>query len=458
MSQARIPTEQDWLIQRMWQLKYTADAEGVCFGIAYMAVQALLIGEIDQFNRRLELIADIPLENFASEFAERINKIQQKQEKNEMLTEDDKLMLEIPAFFEGIELYQQPNLYPDWFEEKAKPHIQNAELTAPLIQSEKLAKQGGMAKISDFSLGIYTEQELIVYLNGFSSAIKNVPHPVALVLSSINHSITISYDPKKEQWYFINANTLPMQILAEKNIADLANKMMTEFSLEKPQKTVMFATEIYTAKNNVDSTHKTIQSWRLFIAIEENRAELAKKLLQEGADSNAMLANHETPLFTASFNGRLNIVKILLASGANPRQVRTDGATPLFFATQQGHIDTVKELLDAGATVDTCMSISVSNLLKLAKTPQQKDALTALLVNEEKLPLPFLPMNALHIAAFLGRVELVELLLKNGADSHQKTNGISARELAIAMNQQKIVDIFNAKIKQNNVDTPKFKR
>ncbi|EKD72764.1 MAG: hypothetical protein ACD_45C00589G0001 [uncultured bacterium] len=67
MSQTRIPEKQRWLISSMKALGYAAEERGVCFGVAHMGLQALLVGEISQFDRRLELIARIPPENLVKE-------------------------------------------------------------------------------------------------------------------------------------------------------------------------------------------------------------------------------------------------------------------------------------------------------------------------------------------------------------------------------------------------------
>lgn len=55
---------QSWFIQRMMLLYPGATPAGVCHGVASMAVSAALLGQLDKFNDRLNLIKEIPAEEF----------------------------------------------------------------------------------------------------------------------------------------------------------------------------------------------------------------------------------------------------------------------------------------------------------------------------------------------------------------------------------------------------------
>lgn len=50
------------LIKAMQKLGYCSSSKGICYGIAHMGMQAILIDELHQFNNRLQKIADIPLD------------------------------------------------------------------------------------------------------------------------------------------------------------------------------------------------------------------------------------------------------------------------------------------------------------------------------------------------------------------------------------------------------------
>ena len=44
------------LVEHMQALGYLSDPEGVCFGYAHMAIQAVLSGEMDKFNARMNYL------------------------------------------------------------------------------------------------------------------------------------------------------------------------------------------------------------------------------------------------------------------------------------------------------------------------------------------------------------------------------------------------------------------
>jgi ankyrin repeat protein len=59
-----------------------------------------------------------------------------------------------------------------------------------------------------------------------------------------------------------------------------------------------------------------------------------RELLNCGANVNARMKDHATPLFIASQNGHRTVVVILLAAGSNVDDSRLDGATPFWIASQ----------------------------------------------------------------------------------------------------------------------------
>ena len=75
---------------------------------------------------------------------------------------------------------------------------------------------------------------------------------------------------------------------------------------------------------------------------------IAKKLINCGADINAKDSFVRTPLMIAAEYGKLEIVKLLLDRGANTyiqTQNFSKGHTALIYACERGHLDVVEELL-----------------------------------------------------------------------------------------------------------------
>lgn len=83
-------------------------------------------------------------------------------------------------------------------------------------------------------------------------------------------------------------------------------------------------------------------------AVASGHAEIAKWLLENGAEPNYSYANGYTPLLTAAANGYLEILKALLAHGANLHAKTGDGKNALNCAEERGHKEVAVFLLQQG--------------------------------------------------------------------------------------------------------------
>jgi ankyrin repeat protein len=79
--------------------------------------------------------------------------------------------------------------------------------------------------------------------------------------------------------------------------------------------------------------------------------EVARLLVEKGADVNAKAEGGYTPLHVASGLRNTSMVSFLLSKGADPNAVDKHG-TPLTAAVLQGHLEIVRLLLKAGANPD----------------------------------------------------------------------------------------------------------
>jgi ankyrin repeat protein len=84
----------------------------------------------------------------------------------------------------------------------------------------------------------------------------------------------------------------------------------------------------------------------------DGHADVAKVLLENGADVNAVSEDKSTALhFTAEF-GHADVAKVLLQNGTKVNAVTTDGKTALYIACRDGYVDVVKVLIQNGADVN----------------------------------------------------------------------------------------------------------
>jgi ankyrin len=100
-------------------------------------------------------------------------------------------------------------------------------------------------------------------------------------------------------------------------------------------------------------------------------------------------------LHDAAYSGRTDVAKVLLDQRADINALASDGYTPLFLAVRRGHTDMIKLLLERGASVNA----------------KSRDGWTALHV------------AVFEVARSTGSSkEAIQLLIKNGANVNSKTN------------------------------------
>lgn len=131
-----------------------------------------------------------------------------------LLPLDERLMFDIPAFFESAELYQQPYkyAYPNIFADRKRLLYQDFNLSALLCMSKKLEQTGGIVEAKTKITGVYDKFEIKEYVNLLFDSIKNInpklENPLILVLTSINHAITICINPKANTCQVIDMNVI----------------------------------------------------------------------------------------------------------------------------------------------------------------------------------------------------------------------------------------------------------
>ena len=118
-------------------------------------------------------------------------------------------------------------------------------------------------------------------------------------------------------------------------------------------------------------------------------AEIARMLINAGADVNYQDDLSRTSLMHASRNGHTEVVRMLLNAGADVNAKDHNGETSLMDASRNGRTEIVRMLINAGADVD-------------AKNNRG--------------------YTALMVASDMGRTEIVRMLIQRGADMNAKDN------------------------------------
>jgi cytohesin len=181
-----------------------------------------------------------------------------------------------------------------------------------------------------------------------------------------------------------------------------------------------------------------------------NDAAMTEWLLAHGANVNAGTTGGWTPLHQAMMSGNKSVAELLIAHGANVSARTNDGETPLFLAARNQYKDLVELLLAHGADINaraggdnTALSeaklvtggmaeflqqhgghdffaeifdASTHGDLAAVKELLKEDSHSAFLTDNER-------NTPLHYAAGGGHLEVVKLLLADGADVAAKDYG-----------------------------------
>jgi ankyrin repeat protein len=122
-------------------------------------------------------------------------------------------------------------------------------------------------------------------------------------------------------------------------------------------------------KTNIDARTPQDES-PLMMACLRGRAELARKLIDRGADVNK---TGWTPLHYAATNGHVAIIQMLLDENAYIDAASPNGTTPLMMAAMYGTTAAVKLLLDSGADPTLKNQLGLT-ALDFANRASRKDA------------------------------------------------------------------------------------
>lgn len=351
------------------------------------------------------------------------------------LSLNEQITLEIPAFFEGVELYQQIDSYPELFEETNKPKDQNASLTKTLVISKQLEDEKGIEKINVKSIsGIYNNEELKSFFSTFRQSIieKGIEFPVAMVLKSTDHAICVGYDLQKDQWQIINSALLPTKYFSNNEFNAMIQAVSHAFSNNGIS---TFTTEIYGKHTEELELKACLDNWK------NSTSEIHNPDKKAEFDSNKRYWLH-----TAAEVGDLKLVKNLLKHSP-PYIISKDlfgnETTPLELAAGAGHVDIVREFLKKDKINKIDMTKYLNNALYLASEKGHTAVATILLETKADPNFTFTEGTALHAAAAKGNADVVAKLLEKKADSNiESKKGSTALKIATDCKQLSVINIL----------------
>ncbi|MCM2374731.1 ankyrin repeat domain-containing protein [Aporhodopirellula aestuarii] len=170
----------------------------------------------------------------------------------------------------------------------------------------------------------------------------------------------------------------------------------------------------------------------LSIACRIGNLETATSLLQHGAKVDMRGPGKTTPLMLAARTGEAELCRLLIEHGAEVEATERAGQTPLMFAAAEGHVDVINALLDAGADLNRTLRSGFSPLCFAARQGHIAASMTLLdrgaSVNEMMDPKNTSGRNArkgmtpLMLAVESAHYELAMKFVERGADPNDESS------------------------------------
>lgn len=104
----------------------------------------------------------------------------------------------------------------------------------------------------------------------------------------------------------------------------------------------------------------------LLAAVEHNRLEAFKVLLDDGANVNAQALNKDTPWLLAGALGRADMLRLMIPKNPDLTVRNRFGGNALIPACERAHIDAIKVLLGTNIDVDHINNLGWTCLLEIA--------------------------------------------------------------------------------------------
>ena len=434
-----------------------ANPRGVCLGLTGAAMQANLTGEIELFNKRLELLNQIPIERFNEDSLPKEIQRLRENYKNDDLAQQ--ALSTVEPFLQTVFIIAQLEDVNYLLPREERANTQDINKAFKLTSPSLLDKRGGITKLASFS-NFSNFSEIVNFFQNLHSQVSKMKAPLSFMIGISNHAISFNYNPVTKSWYYFDANERGKQVLSLTPIPDegnvpveqrLAGALLKGLVLIPPtanNSNLAFLTDIFAITDTVKDISLNLNtllakitptkinqldcnntSW-LYLAAGEGDMSQVKALLEAGADPN-LKSNPPfrpsdrpiSPLERASAYGHSEIVKIIKEYQDDPDKQLLTVNTQFLSAAERGDRKKANELIERGAAIDGSSKTQPPLMIAIANHQQtmvdfllEKDADPNLTydVGQKK-------MTPLLSAIENNNVQAVTTLLKHGA----KVDGIA---------------------------------
>ena len=197
--------------------------------------------------------------------------------------------------------------------------------------------------------------------------------------------------------------------------------------------------------NRQGSFQGKLKKSALHIACEANHVEIAKILIEMGANLELKDDTLFTPLMVAASSGYIELSRVLMESGAKVDATGYHGISPILMATKGRHKRIVEDLIFHKVDVNTVNDENISALI-IAAGAGELDLVELLVSAGADVNLREISNNtALSWAIFQTQEEVVRYLLQNGASesiSYMNAYGMKCIHLATVKNNTSILQML----------------
>lgn len=414
------------LIKDMQACKLAVD-NGVCYGYSAMAMQAILLRDTASFDRRMSVLYERPEGELVAHMQEAFAPLSTFHSVYKMATQQ--FYMNMQAFLQNVSIYQNLRPYRELFNVDYPQLKQDIQRASDIILPQKLIDQGGLAKSGGF-YGIYTNDELGQLLQSLYVVLQeqNTQYPVAFLIVSSNHALTIGFDPDYDGWIFMEVHSGLTKI---SDSEQTARNIHQAFSVNDH---VAMSVTAYTVGKHAKKTQEILQEWSLG---EEYRCHHAMSMWRIKSEDS-----HQTGLLymTVVNNDVPRLATLLKSSHVNINQMTRSGLSALHFASIYGYTDCIKLLLQyPDINVNQGTGTNGETPLHIALTQQHLDTFRYLL-QHDKTDVNVCRKdgyNALQIAACNGCLEYLNEMIKiKRLNVNQATSdGVTALHIAVQNNQ-----------------------
>lgn len=422
-------------------LKYKTMEDGICNGFTLMLLQAVLAQDEKNFFARLEFIesykptTDDPgeLNSAFTRLTQDIDRAKAKVAVKENLGPKDEALLQIPALFDGIRLYQQPRGHADLFNGLKiyqKDFLSIFNLLKPIdLESNQLHQLFEKSYFFDI-------QSLYSFILLLEDVLKTLPLPCPVLLSNFAHIVLLTYDKKKHHWSFTDINDLSGTSGASfYHILDreeLVERLFT--SWRTYSENLMLTTRIFATQDL-----KTLHLEDAFSDIEEFYAltsDQAYKVNNEGVGLLHPASNSNDPLMLQQLLSYPNIDVNQAENGY--------GLTALMIACMCGRLANVQRLLDHHQIDINKVCAAGFSAIWFAYRNDELEILRAILKHPQLRINDTLEGETLfYNACKHGKIKVVwELLQRAELDVNLLCNGVSALEIACQHGNRELIKML----------------